>query len=125
WAEVFGVDADLSGSTESPLVGGPQGPIDAAWIVSATGDTDMYSRTERLDQFAFGQRVFKDVSDAASTQAAEAVRAFRRQRMLMLTIERMGIRTPATYAAALQRAVSLVSAGSSHRFWTLAQFEGA
>ena len=125
WAGAFDVDADLSGSSDAPLVGGAQGPVDAGWLVSATGDADMYARTDRLDQFAFGQRVFAALSEAEVAQAVEVLRGFRQHRMLMLTIERMGIRSPAAFEAALQRASSLTSANSSRRFWTLAQFQGS
>ena len=125
WARAFDVDENLTGSGDAPLVGGAQGPIDAAWVVGATGHVDMYSRTERLDQFAFGQRVFKDVTDVTTAQAAEALREFRQHRMLMLTLERMGIRSPSTYVAALHRAGEVVSGDASQRFWSLAQFQGA
>src|SRR5258706_488753 len=101
-----------------PLSRGADGPIDAAWLVSATADLDMYSRTERLDQFAFGQRVFRGATDM---QAAEALREFRHQRMLMVTLERMGIRAPSTYNAALQRASAMGSTNSNRRVWIFAQ----
>ena len=122
WATVFEIDAGQSGSSDAPLPGGADGPIDAAWLVNATANLDMYARSERLDQFAFGQRVF--VGSTAS-QAADALRMFRHQRMLMVTLERMGIRSPESYSIALQRAVAVGSAGSSRRFWVLGQFEGA
>jgi hypothetical protein len=122
WAATFDVDADLSGSTDAPLPGGADGPVDAAWLVSAMSELDMYSRNERLDQFAFGQRVFQGSATAA---AVEALRPFRQHRMLMVALERMGIRSPAIYNAALQRAAAIGSGGSSRRFWALAQFQGA
>ena len=122
WATAFDVDARLSGSTEAPLPGGTDGPVDAAWLVHATADLDMYARSERLDQFAFGQRVF--AGDTASA-AAQALRLFRNQRMLMVTLERMGLRSPDSYSTALQRGVAVGSAGTNRRFWVLGQFEGA
>ena len=122
WASAFEVETNLSGSTEAPLPGGTDGPVDAAWLLSATADLDMYSRSDRLDQFAFGQRVFQGANES---QAAEALRSFRHQRMLMVTLERMGIRTPATYAAALRRGSAISSAGGGRRFWVFAQFQGA
>lgn len=124
WARALDVDENVSGSGDAPLLGGTQGPIDAAWMISATGRIDMYGRIERLDQFAFAQRVFRDVTDASIPQAAEAVREYRQHRMLMLTLERMGIRSPSTYIAALQRADEVVAVDQAHRFSLLAQFQG-
>jgi hypothetical protein len=125
WSKAMGVDANLSGSSEAPLVGGDQGPIDAAWLVSATGDENMYARVERLDAFSFGQRVFANLPDVGVAQAVETLRGYRQHRMLLLTLERIGIRSASVYGAVHQRAVTLAGLGSSRRFWTLAQFEGA
>src|SRR5215475_4571520 len=122
WAAAFDVDAAVSGSAEAPLPGGAEGPVDAAWLVSVTADLDMYSRSDRLDQFAFGQRVFRGTTDA---QAPAALRSFRNHRMLMVTLERMGIRAPATYMAALHGASAVQAVGSNRRFWMVGQFQGA
>jgi hypothetical protein len=122
WAEAFDVDAKASGSPEAPLPGGDDGPIDAAWLVSVMADLDMYARNDRLDEFAFGQRVFRGTPDS---QAAAALRQFRNHRMLLVTLERLGVRAPVTYNALLQRATAVGSANSSRRFWTFGQFQGA
>src|SRR5262245_52275576 len=122
WAAAFDVDTNLSAAADAPLPGAADGPIDAAWLVSATADLDMYARSERLDQFAFGQRVFQGAADAS---AVEALKMFRQHRMLMLSLERMGIRSPATFNAALQRANAIGAGGSGRRFWVLGQFQGA
>src|SRR5262249_9047338 len=122
WASAFDVDAGVSGSAEAPLPGGAEGPIDAAWLVSVTADLDMYSRNDRLDQFAFRQRVFPGTT---APQAAAALRLFRNHRMLMVTLERMGIRSPATYMAALHSATTAGAVGSNRRFWVFGQFQGS
>jgi hypothetical protein len=122
WASAFDVDAGASGSAEAPLPGGAEGPIDAAWMVSVTADLDMYSRNDRLDQFAFGQRVFQGTTDPP---AAAALRLFRNHRMLMITLERMGIRSAATYLAALHSASAVGAVGANRRFWAFGQFQGS
>ena len=124
WARALDVAESTSGSDEAPLVGGADGPIDAAWLIAATGNLDMYSRTDRLDVFAFGQRVFSDSADGNSA-AAEVLREFRDYRMLMLTVERIGVRSPSVYLALQRRAADVVSGGIQHRFWSLAQFQGS
>ncbi len=99
--------------------------IDAAWIVGASAGLDMYARNDRLDQFAFGQRVFAGIDETAATTAADVIRDFRRYRMLSLTLERMGIRSPAIHRAVLRGADAIASAPAERRFWALAQFQGA
>jgi hypothetical protein len=97
--------------------------IDAAWLVEAMPG-DMYSRGERLDQLAFGQRAFATQTNAALDATAAIVREFPTRRMLLLSLERLGIRDPAVYSAALQQA-RIASDGGGDRFWTLAQLQGA
>jgi hypothetical protein len=100
WADVFETKA-AEGSTTSndrPEL------VDAAWLVGATGGGDMYARAERLDQFAFGQRLFAGISDASAVSLVNTIRAFPRYRMLMLTLERMGVRDPTLYLSAARHA---------------------
>jgi hypothetical protein len=100
-------------------------PIDAAWLAGLTGVADIRLRAERLDQFAFGQRVFAGASPAEMSDVFVAVRAFRRYRMLMITLERIGIRNPATYAAAARLASRMSPPDPARAFVAIAQFQGA
>ena len=100
-------------------------PIDAAWLAGLVGTGDMRLRAERLDQFAFGQRVFAAASPAEMPDVFVAVRAFRRYHMLMVTFERIGISKPATYAAAARLASRLSLPDPVRQFVALAQFQGA
>lgn len=100
-------------------------PIDAAWLAGLTSAGDIRLRAERLDQFAFGQRVFAAASPAEMSDVFVAVRAFRRYRMLMITLERIGIRDPATYAAAARLASRLSPPDPARAFVATAQFQGA
>ena len=98
--------------------------VDAGWIVDATAG-DVYRRGERLDQIAFGQRVFGAADPSTRGDVVVALRAFPVQRMPLLTLERMGVTAPAVYAAAARR-TRQVSGGSARRgFWRLAQFQSA
>ena len=54
-----------------------------------------------------------------------AVRAFRRYRMLMVTLERIGISNPATYAAAARLASRMSPPDPAREFLAIAQFQGA
>jgi hypothetical protein len=101
------------------------GAIDATWLAEAIFAADARFRRERLDQFAFGQRAFAGADDKALPDVLVAVRAFMRYRMLMLTLERMGIRTPAVYAGAARQAERLSALDANHGFVALSQFQGA
>jgi hypothetical protein len=101
------------------------GGIDAPWLAQAIFAADARFRRERLDQFAFGQRVFAGADDKTLPDVLVAVRAFMRYPMLMLTLERMGIRTPAVYAGAARQAERLSALDANHGFVALSQFQGA
>lgn len=122
WSGVFASEelrADAGTFTHDPL---GDTPVDAAWLAETTSG-DMFWRGDRIDQVAFGQRVFAGVPESQWADAVVAIRAFPKQRALLLTLERMGVTSPAVYAT-IARQASRVSAGSPHHaFWTLAQLE--
>jgi hypothetical protein len=109
--------------------------IDAAWLAETVIGGDMFWRGDRLDQFAFGQRLFERTTPSERRPGAaeppevagaiDAIRAFRGQRMLMLTLERMGLASPAVYAAAARTGGRIADLGGGRAFWTLAQMQGA
>jgi hypothetical protein len=102
------------------------GPFDAAWLTEATALDDMYSRGERLDAVGFAQRVFGSAPSDRSREIGATLKEFRQQRMLLLTLERMGIGDPSLYAAAVAHARSVADdADGSRRFWVMGQFQGA
>jgi len=111
-----GATADLSDSVQ---------PFDAAWLIESGIVGDPRVRGDRLDQLSFAQRVFNGVTAAAAADAYTAVRSFRRYRMLVLALERMGVRDPAVYAAAVRRAAQLGSPDAARAYAATAQFEGA
>jgi hypothetical protein len=80
-------------------------------------------RAERLDQFAFGQRVFG--GGAHTPEAAAAIRALRDFPMLMLTLERIGVRRPATYTALARQAERIGTLAGGAGRTSLIQFQGA
>jgi hypothetical protein len=101
------------------------GPVDAAWLASATSTGSQYQRGDRIDQLAFGQRVFADLPPSERSAALDAVRLFPSYRMLMLTLERIGVRQPSTFALAARQAARLSRGDASRSFWQVAQFQSA
>jgi hypothetical protein len=102
-------------------------PFDAAWLMSTIESAEVRVRAARLDQLGFGTRVFSEMGRSASqnNDVLTAIRGVARYRMLMLTLERIGIRTPALYAAAARRADQLAAFEGRQGFELQAQFQGA
>ena len=124
WNRVFG-------GTDLPSANALRGetpddePIDAAWLSDAIGSADVRMRGERLDQIAFGQRVFRDAPPDQRPNVLVALRALTHYRMLVWTLERIGIRAPQLYASAARRASRLAPYDGRRGFEAHAQFQGA
>jgi hypothetical protein len=116
WAEVLEVSGGSSGH---------EGLVDASWLADALLGNNVIVRADRFDQLSFGQRLFATVGDESLPDVLTAVKGFPDQRMLMLTLERMGIRSPRVYAAAVRLAGRFAGQRAGHAFITLAQLQGA
>lgn len=101
------------------------GPIDAAWLVGQIGVGNTALRRQRAEAFAFAQRVFPTPEAASLPDILVAVRALSRFTMLVLTLERMGIKSPATYTAAVRTAEAMARGDRSRVWATLTQFQAA
>jgi hypothetical protein len=99
------------------------GRADIGWLAETILSRPPREREHRLDLFSFTQRVFGAASgDDAVIAAAHGFNAFP---VLMLTLERMGIRAPAVYIAAAQHAEKLTSLDASRGAVALGEFQGA
>jgi len=76
-------------------------PAEAAWLAERVGAGDPDARRLRLEQLAFAQRVFGEAGEAALPDALVGVRGLRHARALVLALERMGVRDPGLFAAAV------------------------
>jgi hypothetical protein len=123
WAEAMSARGD--GFDQERTSPGDDGPIDAAWLGAVILSGPGLSRRDRLDQFAFGHRVFASAKDAASPDLIAAIGSFRRVPMLMLTVERMELRHPSVYAALARHAEQLTRLDPIQQQRSLAQFQGA
>jgi hypothetical protein len=124
WSRVF-AGTDIPDDPARQLRTVDEDPIDAAWLIEMIGSADVRLRAERLDQIAFGQRVFAAAGPAERADVFVALRAMARYRMLMWTLDRIGIRAPAAYAAAARQAVRIGSLEGRRGFEAQAQFQGA
>jgi hypothetical protein len=124
WSRVF-AGSDLPDDPARVLRNIEEEPFDAAWLVDAIAAADVRLRAERLDQLAFGQRLFGSAAIAAAPDVFLAVRGLARYRMLMWTFERIGIRAPSVYASAARQAARLGTLDGRRGFEAQVQFQGA
>ena len=100
-------------------------PVDAAWLVQRVLVGDSLQRAARLTQLSFAFRVFPALAPSSRAEALVALRGVPRYGALMFTLERIGIQSPAVYAAAARRAARLTDVRGDRAFAALAQFQGA
>jgi len=117
-------NGDGSDDAGAPAKGG-DALADALWLAETVGEADIRVRADRLDQIAFAQRRFGALQPADVPAAAAAVRALPHYRMLLLTLDRIGVQAPALYAAAARQAQRLSSLPNSRALAAHAQFQGA
>jgi hypothetical protein len=124
WSRVFS-GTDVPEDPARLLRNVDEDPIDAAWMSETMGSVDTRVRAERLDQMAFGQRVFGAAESGQRNEVFAAVRALSHFRMLMWTLERMGIAAPGVYVAAARKAARISALDGRRGFEAHAQFQGA
>jgi hypothetical protein len=106
------------------LVAGPA--ADPASLVARVFAPVRQHRYDRADAVAFAQRVFPHISEAEQSDAVTALRGFGRYRVLLLTLERMGITDPPTLATAVRHAETLGAVRDPQAGTVLyCQFQGA
>jgi hypothetical protein len=125
WARTFDVADAPSEPNTTQLSPTHLTRIDAVWLVETLLAGDARSRSERLDQFAFGQRALAVTDPEVSPDVLLVLKAFPRFRMLMLTLERIGVRRPAPYAALARQAERISDLDTTRARAALAEFQGA
>ena len=124
WEEVFS-GTDLPGNPERDVRGVTETElVDAGWLAER-----VFERPELVDDrvhvLAFAQRRFAGSTAADLPDVLVTLRGFSHFRALVLTLERMGVRRPAVYAAALRRAARLDAVSDpERRGMALSQFQG-
>jgi hypothetical protein len=117
---------------------GESGPADAASTNKTSADAradaitlaemilvhPVRERDRRLDLLTFAERTFAGQS-SDDADVTLAVRGFGSFPALMLTLERMGVRTPAIYSAAAHQAERLTALDAGRGHTALAQFQGS
>jgi hypothetical protein len=121
--DAFGARADRTGGARAFQASGTS--VDAAWLVETTLRGDARARGNQLDLLAFGERTFGGVDAVAMPDALAVLGLFPRYQVLMLTLERAGVRRPAVYLAVARHAGRLSHIDGPRAHSALAQFQGA
>ena len=124
WDEVFS-GTDLPGNPERDVRGATETDlVDAGWLAER-----VFERRELVDDrvhaLAFAQRRFPDATADDLPDVLVALRGFSHFRAVVVALERMGVRRPAVYAAAVRRAARLDDVSDpERRGMALSQFQG-
>ncbi len=121
WSQAF---LDDSLRAESSRDAGDDTPIDAAWLVQLMFQFDGRARSARFGALTFAQRAFGAAQPGEAADALVALRGYLRFPYLMLALERMGLHSPALYAAAARRADRIDDLDPTRAFAALGQFQG-
>ena len=126
WALAFDSAATLNTGARDLRDPTANGVVDAAWLAEHLDGLLSGERRVRIEQLAFGHRVFARAEPAQLQDVLVGLRGFVRFPAAMLALERMGIRDPAVYAQMALHAVSLERLeDASQSVPVLAQFQGA
>jgi hypothetical protein len=124
WEAAF-ASASLPDVSGTPGDLGAGEGVDAAWLIGLLCRPAAAERRDRAEAWMFAQRTFPAPTSGELDHVLIAVRGFLRFRTLVLTLERVGVTDPATYAQVV-RAADRVSRAVGPRSWaTVAQFQGA
>ena len=126
WTEVFSGDEVPEAQDVRVDRIDPRPRIDAAYLIAAGVAGPAGAGRARLHAVAFAQRVFSGHAAAETASVFVAARAFAHYPMLMLAVERMGVRDPGVYAALAHAALRVERIGDGlARRRGLSLFQGA
>jgi len=124
WEEVFD-GSDLSRREAAAVRRSPSAPITLAWLAAKIASSPPRERRERLDTVLFAQSVFGATAEADATDVLITVAGYRRYHALLVTLDRLGIRTPRTYARAVEAGQRLDDRPGREHQQSLTVFQGA
>jgi hypothetical protein len=125
WERVFSESSRVQGPSSARDASAlDPTPIDPAWLLSRIHRTPIDVGRRRLETVLFAQRVFQE--SRADASVASALRGREAFPPLMMTLERAGVTTAGTMAAAAARAEGLTAIGDDqNRALALTLFQGS
>ena len=110
WQALFD-RAALDRKEATRLSGGGNTPASLAWLAQAIAGATARERRDRFEVFRLAQRVFPKPHAEDAVDLAVALSAYRTHKALLLALERMGISSPSTWAALVEAARHVDTAG--------------
>ena len=101
------------------------GVADAAFLATRLSGKPTQERRLIIERIAFAQRCFEKAADAELPDVLVALRAYGRFPSAMLALERIGISSPAVFAATARHAARLESLDPPAAVPLLTQFQGS
>ena len=124
WEALFD-RADLNRKTAAAVSRDAANPVTLAWLVQNITRVAAKERRDRFETVRFAQAVFGDMSGYDPVEALVALGGYRRYRALLLSLDRMGIRSPRVYAHAVEAARRIDDLSSRDRKHAVAAFQAA
>lgn len=124
WEAVFD-EADLSRRAAAATKRDPESPVTLAWLANKIAAAPPRERRERFESVRFAQTVFGTATPAETTDVLIALAGFRRYHAVLVTLDRLDIRAPRTYARAVEAARRVDDRPGRERKLNLAAFQGA
>lgn len=124
WEAVFDRD-DLSRREASSVRRTPDSPVTLNWLAAKIASSPPRERRERFESVRFAQLVFGAATDADATDLLITLVGYRRYHSLLVTLDRLDIRAPRTFARAVEAAQRIDDRPGREQRLSLTAFQGA
>lgn len=124
WEAVFDRD-ELSRRAAASVRRTPDSPVTLTWLAARIASSPPRERRERFEAVRFAQLVFGAATDADADDLLITLAGYRRYHSLLVTLDRLDIRTPRTYARAVEAAQRIDERPRREQRVSLTVFQGA
>jgi hypothetical protein len=124
WEAVF-ERSDLSRREAINVRRTPASPVTLTWLAARIASSPPRERRERFETVRLAQTIFGEVAEANATEVLIALAGYRHYHSLIVTLDRMGIRAPRTYARAVEAARRVDDRPGRERQLNLIAIQGA
>ena len=124
WQELFD-RSDIARRQSGSIRMTPASPVPLAWLGQKIADASPQERRDRFGMLRFAQTVFGSATEADAPDLLIALGGYRRYQALLLTLDRIDITAPKTFARAIDAARRVDERPGREQRNALAAFQGA